>query len=144
MTHPNEAWFPCSNLIFSSKERARVSRPISNISSISSTPWFLRLAVTFVVTECLECYTCQHYLLPEPELPSGVPEPVHLLFISGLDQLVVDHEERIRRHVIREWRKCSQSGHIVEEMHKSLTRAWAYMYHGRGPVTRTILVVETS
>ncbi len=43
-TYPNEApCIPCSYLIFSSRRRVIVSRPISNISSISSTPWFLRL-----------------------------------------------------------------------------------------------------
>ena len=43
-TYPNDApSSPCSNLLFSSNRRAIVSLPISNMSSISSTPWFLRL-----------------------------------------------------------------------------------------------------
>ena len=80
-----------------------VSAPISNMAATSSSaPWFFKLCKRHSqkgVYVWLEGYS-----LPKAELRRSLPEPIHFLFISGLDELVVDDQERMRRYVLRKRR----------------------------------------
>ena len=53
------------------------------------------------------------HALPEPQLRRSFPQLVDLLLISGLDQLVVNDQQRAGRDVIWEGRVCRESRHIV-------------------------------
>lgn len=45
-------------------------------------------------------------VLPETELRGRGPQLLDLLLVSGFDALVVNHKQRVRRHVGWERREC--------------------------------------
>ena len=51
-------------------------------------------------------------ILPKAELCGRLPEPVNFLLIAGLEQSIVDDQERVRRNALRERREFEQTRHV--------------------------------
>ncbi len=58
--------------------------------------------------------TSRNDLLPEAELGGGLPELVELFLVTGLEQHIVDDEQRVRRHVGGECGELDEAGHCAK------------------------------
>ena len=79
-----------------------VSAPMSYIRSASfSMPWFFMLTRHEYGSSAWRIRK-KKYILPEADLCGGLPELLHLCFITSLEESKVDDDERVCRDIVWE------------------------------------------